>query len=226
MNDKRICLLGLALFAVAATARTPNKSWITFDPHVYLGAGVVDVLKEIPPEFDIVYEEDENYADINSLASGGFAFHSQFRLSLIQIGPLSLGYTFWGFRREYSHEHPDLWFRTDKEYPLMYDLSLHAACLQIDSPYAFWEDRVRPFLVGGYGVFYGASRTRRYAYEKDTGWVLMDNKITSRYDGRGWTAGAGFMFYKYAYVYAGLTGFDQKDLPGRLFLDMMVGLRI
>jgi len=224
--NQKIWIYGLIFFSITAVAKVPKKSRISFEPHVYLGVGAVDILKEKPPVFPVIHDEDETYTAINSLKSGGFFFQSQLRLTLIKGGPVSLGYAFWGQRVEYDNDYPELWFRTGTRYPLRFDLSFHAVCLQLASPRGFWSDHVMPFLVSGAGSFYGSSKDALYEYDSSTGWIWMMEEESKKYSGWGWMAGAGVEIYKYAYVYAGLTCFLKDNLPGRMFLDLIVGLKI
>jgi len=207
-------------------AKAPKKSWIQFRPHVYLGFGAVDVLSENPPEFVPRNNADINYASLNSLNSEGFAFQGQFRLSLIEAGLFSMGYSFWGHRYEYNNDYADVWYDSDTKKPLRYDLSLHSACLQFDSPWRFFHDHVKPYVLGGVGPYYGSSKVAAYFMDEATGWIWLEEDESQKYSGWALMAGLGSEIYRYAYVYTGIVYFKKEDVPGQLFLDLIVGIKL
>ncbi|MBN2102422.1 hypothetical protein JW835_00105 [bacterium] len=225
MNFK-IWVYGLALYAVAGCAKVPKKSWISFSPHIYIGVGAVDILKENPPDFKVTHDKDKTYLAINPLESEGFFLQSQFRVNLIKAGWFSLGYAFWGHQHEYSNDYPREWFREGIKYPHRYNLSFHAACIQMDCPRGLWENRVIPFFLGGIGSFYGSSKVASYGVDEYTGLIVMFEEKNMKYDGLGWMAGAGTIVFRYAYFYTGLTCFSENDVPARMFLNVIVGVKI
>ena len=222
----RQCLIGLLAFALMAGAKPLKKSWIHIHPHLYLGIGGVDVLKENPPPFVAETEADQTYLNINSFKSRNITFQYQARLNVLSAGPVSLGYAFWGHRFKYDTDYPELWIRPGKYYPQRYDLSFHAASLQLDSPFTFWGRRLRPFILGGTGPFYGSYIEGTYAIDETNGWIWLDETVVEEFEGWAWMTGAGLVIYRYAYLYVGIVRFNKSASPASLFLDFIFGVHL
>jgi hypothetical protein len=219
-------VIGLLAFALTAGAKPLKKTWIYIHPHLYLGLGMVDVFDETAPPFTVETDADITYLNINSFKSRSIAFQYQARLNVLGAGPVSLGYVFWGHRFNYDTDYPELWIRPGKLYPQRYDLSFHAASLQLDSPFTFWEDRLRPFLLGGAGPFFGSYVEGMYAVDVINGWIWLNETLRDEYKGWAWMTGAGLVIYRYAYFYVGIVQFNEPRLPASLFFDMVVGVHL
>ncbi|MBN1782869.1 hypothetical protein JW948_17170 [bacterium] len=227
---KRLTTMLLFLLALnAAVAEIPKKSCIQFKPHVYVGMGILSILSEDPPYYATIDRETGALETSNfRFGSQGLNFQGQARLSLIQIGPVSLGYTFWGYRHRYEDEYQEIWYREFVLYPLTYDLSLHAGCIQIDLPFLNMAGgKIRPFVVGGAGPFFGNTKEVFYIFDPVYEGLIWKYVFRDRkFDGMAWTAGTGVIVHRYFYAYMGITQFNEDNLPGSLFLNVIVGLTL
>jgi hypothetical protein len=203
-----------------------SSAKVRIKPRIYIGIGLGRTLNAGHPAFSIEDQDDVDYEAINLTPIQRNFTRGQLRINLLHFGDFSLGYAFWAHYLEYPHDFIYFLPKERKSYPYSNHAGLHAVTVQW-SPGFLSGRHAAPFLLGGWGRYYGNSKTIRYQsldpeqaiYQYFTEQAIED-------EGTAFLAGAGAVFFRYFYVYTGIVRFERTLLPTGNFLDLVVGFTI
>ena len=196
---------------------------VLFRPQVYLGVGVGRTLSATFPGFRVDDVRDQNFLAINGSLQRQFV-RGQIRLNFVHAGCFSLGYAFWGHSLNYPADYPEVWFKTDRQYPASDRFSVHAVLLQW-TPSWFAMKRLQGFVFAGAGRFFGSQNQRAYLWSgPDSSFVLDSVGPSASFEGNALRAGIGAILFKHGYAAVEFTRLGRSGLAANDFLDLVVGV--